>query len=948
MKIGKTVIGLFALAVSGMVWAAPQKPAAARAATQEIKSAGFSYTVGPVPAFVERLPEVRSGRAGAARSEGGKRIELLDIQTSLLEGEPREYLRAAVRVLDSQALQNASQVYVSFNPEYEKLTLHGIRLIRGGRVLDKTKEVRLDLLRREERLEQQMYEGVVTAVGVISDVRVDDLVEYEYTVSGSNPIFGNRYAAQFVLSQPHPVGEYRVRLLYPQSRQLNIRVPAGLREQKTLAGSEVRHVFSASEIPAVLDENDRPRWHLLRRHLEISEYQDWGDVRLWAERLFEVRGELAPELRERIASWKASGLPQEKLVPEVLRWVQENIRYFGIEIGINSHLPVHPNVALQRRYGDCKDKSLLLATLLGQLGIEAYPALVSVGYNRAIEQFIPRPNAFDHAIVQARVNGKSYWLDATLPPQYGTLDSIGANDYGSALVLNGQDSALTPAAYPPGYQTAMSVKQHYVVNAFSEPVELNTELVYRGTDAESMRMFRSRVSKEDFERLARVDVQRLHPTAEAVGDLLVEDDRENNTYTLRERYRIPEMFAYAPGKFSFESASLHLLDALRLPQAARRNTPLALQYPYEMRHVVIVELPDNPLRNAPAPILEKGRYWHYRSGYQLDSRRVQREETLTVLRDHVPQSALPEYIEETRKLREKTGFSFSLRVAELPKPALDGLLRSLRDYDAYGRTNSGGLKAEIEALVNIHQIEADIASGKLTRKQLAKAHEARAIAWDDQNNREAAIRDIDRALELDPDNVAYRFSKARILAGYGLHQQAVEGFSGASAEQWETLAKEHDYMVYGMSLYYLGRYRDAREQFEKGSVLGGDGRLFGALWQHLAALRGSEAGKSQLSAALGREFDTGWHGKIGGMLIGKLSPDDLLDAASSDDKGLERDRLCEAYFYIGQKLLLENNPDKARDYFTRAVDTKVFPYVEYKLGVEELKRLGGRKAGWLF
>jgi transglutaminase-like putative cysteine protease len=101
--------------------------------------------------------------------------------------------------------------------------------------------------------------------------------------------------------------------------------------------------------------------------------------------------------------------------------VQDEVRYLGIELGTYSHTPTGPSKVFERRFGDCKDKTLLLATVLNELGIDARPALVNTDARRALDGWQPSPYAFDHVIVRAELGGKTYWLDPTTPYQRGTL-----------------------------------------------------------------------------------------------------------------------------------------------------------------------------------------------------------------------------------------------------------------------------------------------------------------------------------------------------------------------------------------------------------------------------------------------------------------------------------------------------------------------------------------------
>ena len=89
----------------------------------------------------------------------------------------------------------------------------------------------------------------------------------------------------------------------------------------------------------------------------------------------------------------------------LLEYVQKEIRYTGLEIGLHSHAPNPPKVVLDRHFGDCKDKSLLLISVLGAVGIDAYPALVSSSLRVHVGEILPSPLAFDHVVVFAVIDG---------------------------------------------------------------------------------------------------------------------------------------------------------------------------------------------------------------------------------------------------------------------------------------------------------------------------------------------------------------------------------------------------------------------------------------------------------------------------------------------------------------------------------------------------------------
>ncbi len=71
------------------------------------------------------------------------------------------------------------------------------------------------------------------------------------------------------------------------------------------------------------------------------------------------------------------------------------------------------NFILRMKEGNSADINSLLLQLLKKLNIEAYPVAISTRQNGIISQFHPSLNKLNYLIVQARVGGKSYLLDAT-------------------------------------------------------------------------------------------------------------------------------------------------------------------------------------------------------------------------------------------------------------------------------------------------------------------------------------------------------------------------------------------------------------------------------------------------------------------------------------------------------------------------------------------------------
>ncbi len=132
-------------------------------------------------------------------------------------------------------------------------------------------------------------------------------------------------------------------------------------------------------------------------------FETWDDVGKWDHALG------APVLDEpgsaaTVASRLAPG--QETALLEAIgrafEYVSQEIRYVSIQIGIGGYKPSTPGEVTQRGYGDCKDKTYLLQSLVDTWGLRTYPVLVRTRGEGVLPD-VPWPGAFDHMIAAVEI-----------------------------------------------------------------------------------------------------------------------------------------------------------------------------------------------------------------------------------------------------------------------------------------------------------------------------------------------------------------------------------------------------------------------------------------------------------------------------------------------------------------------------------------------------------------
>ncbi|HEU0228355.1 MAG TPA: transglutaminase family protein, partial [Arachidicoccus soli] len=104
---------------------------------------------------------------------------------------------------------------------------------------------------------------------------------------------------------------------------------------------------------------------------------------------------------------------KKEIVSGIYKWVQKNISYIAIENGLGGFIPRSPDTVFRRRYGDCKDMTCLLVSMLKAANIDAHYVWIGTrdipyDYNK-----VPTSYSANHMVVAWKDKGKYHFLDAT-------------------------------------------------------------------------------------------------------------------------------------------------------------------------------------------------------------------------------------------------------------------------------------------------------------------------------------------------------------------------------------------------------------------------------------------------------------------------------------------------------------------------------------------------------
>lgn len=633
-----------------------------------------TFVVKPPPAWV-RTMTIETDRRDAPTAMGRSSLVLDDNEIRVSDKTVERFYRYAQRIETTAGLEDLSQLKFYFEPSYQQLTIHFIRIHRGGAVIDALKPSEIKTIQQEEELDEQLYNGTFASVVFMNDLRVGDVVDYAYTVAGDNPVLGGRFADRIYLADDRAVQKLSVRLIWPTQRLLNLRNHGtDLKPTMQTSGDGTEYLWERENVPAVAREDSTPGWVEQFPAVDVSEFRSWDEVVLWALPLFKVTGANPSELTAKIEKWKSDlTTPDERLIA-ALRFTQDEIRYLGIELGRYSHQPSPPAKVFARRFGDCKDKSLLLATILNALGIDAAPALVSARYGQALDFWQASPFAFNHVIVQARLGGRTYWLDPTISFQRGGLESYYDPPYERALVLRNDSHALEKISPPTSEAGSTTVNEIYTVTDYYAPARFVVTTIYKGANADAMRY---RLSSESLDELGKANLNYYaneNPSIRLDGAPQIADDQSTNIITVREHYFIDRLWNDAKHYF----VAYQIYEELIKPGVAKRSTPFAITHPLNIVETIEINLPQVSGLGSDSGIIADEAL---RLSYRLDAagNRVRLEYSLNSLADHVSAEAVGRHIDTVERMRNSAGIAlpqgrrgFAINTGSSAKPISTG------------------------------------------------------------------------------------------------------------------------------------------------------------------------------------------------------------------------------------------------------------------------------------
>ena len=353
-------------------------------------------------------------------------VEHLDrVYTYAADGTGSRETTGLVDIRNQAAIKAWSVLTFPFASSAEHVVIDYVRVRRpDGTVLPTPASDAQELPAAVTR-EAPFYSDLKEEQVPVRSLREGDHLEYKFHIIRTKPEAPNHFwgeenfftptSATVILSETvelHIPKDAYINVWSPKLKPTTTDTPSGRvyrwqsAQLEPVAGKDHKALLRMEKDPALLDETEP---HLPT--VAWTNFHSWAEVGAWYRSMEGTRTDPDDDIRSKVKELTAGKDTEEAKARAIYSYVGAQVRYIGVAFGIGRFQPHNASDVLSNQYGDCKDKSTLLISMLSAAGIPTDAVLIGAGI--AFNPDVPSPGSFNHAINLAHVSDQPVWLDAT-------------------------------------------------------------------------------------------------------------------------------------------------------------------------------------------------------------------------------------------------------------------------------------------------------------------------------------------------------------------------------------------------------------------------------------------------------------------------------------------------------------------------------------------------------
>lgn len=573
-------------------------------------------------------------------------------------GTTSQFTQKIIRVLNETGVQQQRYHRVYYTAGRQRAAIESYRVIRKDGLELTSGEV--DERRVVSGEHNTFYDYRVKRLR-LPQLEAGDVIELRYRVSdvATRNYFGDHFGHIEVFREKLPAQTKRYVLIAPTDRKL-------FYHQEKMAPPEVRDgeprvtIWSLRDVPGLPNEPMRPPLTTFAPYLHVSSFRDWDEVARYYANMIQDQFQIDAAVRSEIQAIVRGLKDDRQKIQALYHYLSRKTRYVGLEFGIHGYLPYPAYQVFARKYGDCKDKALLLTSMLRAVGVEAQVALVRT---RIRGELHPEPaslSAFDHAICY--VPKYDLWLDCTT--EFNGTQELPDMDRGALALLIGpnEEHALRrpPLSKPADNLLSLDLKG-----------TLSADGQFKATGIEKVTGSHCPQFRNTYKQTARQRVvfegmlRGFHPTARAPKVTFSDLSDFEKPIDIKFELVVPLCAKARKGELLFAPTMFPQRLARRYAALSKRELPLNIYVPWSREIRLRIELPEQAeILHLPESTRETTRFGEFVFEAKREGNAITVREYVAFNGVLVPPEEYPAFRDFLMKIDDKLSESARVRVPE--------------------------------------------------------------------------------------------------------------------------------------------------------------------------------------------------------------------------------------------------------------------------------------------
>ncbi len=334
------------------------------------------------------------------------------------DGKEVTSLHYIIKILNERGKASFSETHIDYDSTFEKVQLEYARTIKpDGKVLEVGSRHIRDV---SKYLNFPLYSNVHVTIISFPEIAEGCAIEYKLKIYNNRLINKKDLVLAYTTQSREPILEAHFHVSVPKDNPLHIKIlndryndfGAALTPEIKEEEGFLKYLWQFKDIPQIIPESDMPPAAEINPVILISTFDNWQEIFDWWWELARDKIEADGAIKRKVKELIQDKSSDEEKIRAIYNFCAQKIRYVAVEYGEAGYEPHSSSDIFKNKYGDCKDKAMLLVTMLREAGVSAWPVLIATkDYYNLNEDF---PSVlFNHCIAAVSLQDKEYFVDPT-------------------------------------------------------------------------------------------------------------------------------------------------------------------------------------------------------------------------------------------------------------------------------------------------------------------------------------------------------------------------------------------------------------------------------------------------------------------------------------------------------------------------------------------------------